>query len=74
MSSFKLRARAAGVVLPLRLSLLMTCLVSLISTLMSDSVNAVLWLRSWPIAFPIPLLVLPIVRRPTALLVRPARP
>ncbi|MGW5917497.1 DUF2798 domain-containing protein [Nocardia fluminea] len=41
---------------------------------MSDSVNAVLWLRSWPIAFPIPLLVLPIVRRPTTLLVRPARP
>jgi hypothetical protein len=72
----KLPARAASLVLPLLLSLLMTCLVSLVSTLMSDGIAVGVWLRSWavswPIAFPTLLLVLPIVRRVTAVLVRTA--
>lgn len=72
----KLPPRAAGFVMPLILSILMTAIVSLIST-----VNGIglapglldLWLRawglSWIVAFPVLLIVLPIVRRATAALV-----
>jgi hypothetical protein len=75
----KLPARYATVVMPLLLSLLMTCLVSLISTARSVGFNAALpplwlgnWALSWLVAFPLTLVVLPIVRRLTAALVETA--
>ncbi|AWK85503.1 DUF2798 domain-containing protein [Azospirillum thermophilum] len=66
----KLPARYAAIVMPLVLSVLMTCIVSAISTLrgvgMVDGVH-VMWLQawglSWLVAFPTLLLVLPLVRR-----------
>ncbi len=73
----KLPARYAAVVSPLLLSLLMTCLVSLISTLRSvgpvpDLLHVWLgaWSISWLIAFPTMLALLPLVRRATRALVR----
>lgn len=73
----KLPARYAGTVMPLILSILMTFVVSMISTLRSvgwgDTFLKVwpsAWALSWVIAFPVLLLVLPIVRRLTALVVR----
>lgn len=69
----KLPARFAPVVMSFFLSLLMTCLVSLIATLRSVGPTPDLlhlwpgsWLLSWFVAFPITLLVLPVVRRLTA--------
>jgi Protein of unknown function (DUF2798) len=73
----KLPARYAGIVMPLLLSVFMTCIVSGISTL--RSVGPVpgfvgLWLSawalSWVVAFPTMLLVMPLVRKATAALVR----
>lgn len=73
----KLPARYAAVVMPLLLSLFMTCIVSLISTFMGlgpvpDFVRVWLsaWGISWVLAFPTLLMVLPLVRRATAALVR----
>jgi hypothetical protein len=73
----KLPARYASVVAPLLLSVLMTCLVSFISILRSVGWTADLpalwlgaWWMSWLVAFPTLLVVLPLVRRVTALLVR----
>ncbi|HEX2009424.1 MAG TPA: DUF2798 domain-containing protein [Roseateles sp.] len=72
----KLPARYAGVVMPLLLSILMTCIVSLISTW--RGIGPVpgfwrIWLGSWSwswlVAFPTLLLMLPLVRRATAALV-----
>ncbi|MBM3116017.1 DUF2798 domain-containing protein [Jeongeupia naejangsanensis] len=78
-SSFrKLPARYASVVMPLLLSLLMTCIVSVISTLRGigpggfPQVWLAAWGLSWLVAFPVLLLVLPVVRRLTMLIVRPA--
>jgi Protein of unknown function (DUF2798) len=75
----KLPARCAPVVMPLLLSLLMTCLVSLIATLRSAGLTTEAlqlwpgsWLLSWLVAFPVMLLVLPVVRRLTAALVEQA--
>lgn len=72
----KLPPRAALVVTPLILSILMTNIVSLISTLNGVGLapNFLdLWLRawglSWVVAFPVLLFVLPAVRRATAALV-----
>jgi hypothetical protein len=69
----KLPARYALVVIPFLLSLMMTCVVSLIATLRSVGPTAELlrlwpgsWLLSWVIAFPLTLLMLPVVRRMTA--------
>jgi hypothetical protein len=73
----KLPPRYAGIVMPLLLSVFMTCIVSGISTL--RSVGPVpgfvgLWLSawalSWVVAFPTMLLVMPLVRKATAALVR----
>ena len=68
----KLPARFANVVMPFFLSVLMTCIVSLIATLRSVGLNAEFmqlwpgsWLLSWVIAFPTMLLVLPLVRKLT---------
>ena len=73
MRSRKLPARFAPVVMSFFLSLLMTCLVSLIATLRSIGPTPDLlrlwpgsWLLSWVVAFPVTLLVLPVVRRLTA--------
>lgn len=72
----KLPARYASVVSALLLSLVMTCLVSLISTVRSvgfvpDLLGVWLgaWLLSWLVAFPTLLAVLPLVRRATKALV-----
>ncbi len=72
----KLPARFAPVVMPFLLSLMMTCLVSLIATARSVGVTPELvqlwpgnWALSWLVAFPVTLLVLPVVKRMTAALV-----
>ena len=72
----KLPARYANVVMPLILSIIMTCVISGISTLNGVGLASgflALWLRawgfSWVVAFPTLLLVLPLVRRATADLV-----
>lgn len=72
----KLPARYAGLVMPLFLSLFMTCIVSLVSTLRGIglaehflSIWLSSWGLSWLIAFPTLLMVLPLVRRLTALVV-----
>lgn len=69
----RLPARYAAVVTPLLLSLMMTCLVSLIATARSVGFTTELlrlwpgsWLLSWVVAFPVMLLALPVVRRMTA--------
>jgi hypothetical protein len=73
----KLPARYSSVVMPLLLSIFMTCIVSLISTVNGNGVSPQLmgmwlsaWWISWIIAFPVLLLVLPVVRTATASLVR----
>lgn len=76
----KLPARYAGIVMPLVLSIFMTCVVSAIATLRSvgiiDGVHW-LWLQnwalSWVVAFPTLLIILPVVRRVVGLLVAPPR-
>ncbi|MGN5763420.1 DUF2798 domain-containing protein [Acinetobacter calcoaceticus] len=78
-SSFRFKKipnRYAAVVLPFFLSMIMTFIVSCISTIRSMGVEQFstdIWLSawgiSWLIAFPVLLLVLPIVRKITFLLV-----
>ena len=72
----KLPARYAVVVMPFFLSVLMTCVVSLISTWRGVGMGdgfARLWLGSWAIswivAFPVLMMVLPLVRKATAAVV-----
>ena len=72
----KLPAPYAAWVLPLLLSIFMTCIVSLISTLRSVGLAPGLpaiwlgaWAWSWAIGFPTLLLVLPLVKKVTAGLV-----
>lgn len=72
----KLPQRWAGIVLPFFLSILMTCIVSFISTLRSVGLTphfVAIWLGawgiSWVVAFPTLLLVLPLVKRATAVIV-----
>ena len=76
----KLPARFASVVMPFLLSLLMTALVSLISTARSVGLTPELvrlwpgsWALSWVVAFPVTLVVLPVVRRLTSAIVEPPR-
>jgi Protein of unknown function (DUF2798) len=68
----KLPARYFNLVLPLILSALMTCVVSLISTwrsvgLVDEFVELWLgaWALSWVVAFPLLLVVLPLARTVT---------
>jgi hypothetical protein len=75
----KLPARYAGVVMPFFLSIIMTCLISLVSTLRSAgpvpgflSLWLGAWGLSWLVAFPCLLLVLPLVRRATQAVVKSA--
>lgn len=79
MSFRKIPARHAVIVMPFILSIFMTCLVSLISTLRSlglaDNLLQVwmgAWAMSWVVAFPALLLVLPLVKKITGMLVEPA--
>jgi hypothetical protein len=72
----KLPARHASWVMPGLLSIVMTCIVSMISTFRSVGFSPNLfqvwlsaWGLSWVIAFPTVVLVLPLVRRATAAVV-----
>lgn len=72
----KFPAKAAGLIMPLLLSILMTLIVSFVSTLKSLGLEAFTltdwlsaWGLSWLIAFPTLLLVLPLVKKLTARLV-----
>jgi len=74
----KLPNRYTAIVLPFLLSIIMTFVVSMVSTLRSlgfeqFSINVWMsaWAISWLIAFPTLLLVLPVVRKITSLLVQP---
>lgn len=67
-----LHARYANLVMPLFLSIIMTCIISLVSTLRGVGLvpgMVSLWLGSWAlswvIAFPTLLVVLPVVRKAT---------
>jgi hypothetical protein len=75
--SRKLPARYAGFVMPLVLSILMSCIVSGVSTLnsigLADGVGIkwmTAWGMSWVVAFPTLLIILPIVRRIVAVMVQ----
>ncbi|WP_421759461.1 DUF2798 domain-containing protein [Devosia sp.] len=76
MTFKKLPARYAAVVTPFLLSLLMTCVVSAVSLLRSRGLDATAlalwpsaWAISWVVAFPVLLVVLPLVRRMTGMIV-----
>ena len=78
-TGFKVPARYARFVMPLVLSIIMSCVVSAISTLKSLgfsylvlSVWPAAWALSWVIAFPVLLMVLPLARRITEFLVEAA--
>lgn len=80
LSTFSLRyfpVRYAGVISAFFLSIMMTCIVSLVSSIRAAGLNPdtlPLWLGawriSWLIAFPVLLLVLPVVKRLTMLFIR----
>lgn len=66
----KLPKRFTGLVMPLILSLLMTCVVSAIAVLRSRGLDGQFmafwpsaWAMSWAVAFPVLLGVLPMVRK-----------
>ncbi len=72
----KLPASAAKWVMPLLLSIFMSGLVSLLSTIHAQGLVSGLlmawlssWAFSWIIAFPVLLLILPVVKKLTMLLV-----
>ena len=72
-----MRARCAAFVAPLFLSIIMTCLVSFVSTLRGVELSskfASTWLAgwgvSWMIAFPALLVLTPVARWLTTLLVK----
>ena len=76
----KLSSHYGALVMPLLLSVIMTCIVSLVSTLRSVGLAADLiriwlsaWALSWLVAFPTLLVVLPLVRRLTAAIVESPR-
>ena len=75
----KLPRRYAAILTPLLLSLLMTCVVSAISIIRSRGFDATAlalwpsaWALSWIVAFPVLLVVMPLVRRIVGCLVEPA--
>ncbi len=76
----KLPARYAGVVMPFFLSLMMSGIISFITTLRSVGWQAMsltgwlgAWGISWVVAFPTVLMLLPVVRRLTAMVVQMER-
>lgn len=74
----RLPARYAHFLMPLILSIMMSCIVSAIATLKAVGVNGFIhewpsaWAVSWLIAFPSLLMLLPVVRRIVGALVEPA--
>lgn len=77
LSFRKLPARYAGVVMPFFLSLMMSGIISFISTLRGIGWQAMTlqgwlgaWALSWAVAFPTVLLLLPVVRRLTGMVVQ----
>jgi hypothetical protein len=79
LGTFKLPPRYASVVMPLLLSVLMTFIVSGISAFKSIGFTPQFvqvwmgaWGMSWLVAFPTTLVVLPLVRRITMMVVRSA--
>jgi hypothetical protein len=80
MSSFrKLPARYMGFILPLVISILMSCVVSGVATFHSIGITPDFlatwmsgWGFSWMIAFPVLLIVLPVARRFVGLFVEGA--
>jgi hypothetical protein len=73
----KLPARCAPFVAPLFLSIVMTCIVSLVSSLSESGPSSkfasrwlAAWGTSWMIAFPALLVLTPVARRLTTLLVK----
>ncbi|WP_421992678.1 DUF2798 domain-containing protein [Roseococcus sp.] len=78
-SHWRIPARYAGIVLPFLLSILMTCVISGVSTLLALGITRealfawpLAWGSSWIIGFPTLLVVLPFVRRLTAALTKPS--
>lgn len=76
----KLPRRYAAILTPLLLSLLMTCVESAISIIRSRGFDATAlalwpsaWALSWIVAFPVLLVVMPLVRRIVGWIVEPAR-
>ncbi|RXT16517.1 hypothetical protein B5P46_31955 [Rhizobium leguminosarum] len=72
MPKGKLPKRYNTVAMPLILSLLMTRVVSAISIVRAQGLTApalAMWPSAWAIAFPVLLLVLPMVKRLTAVIV-----
>jgi hypothetical protein len=72
----KLPARYAGIMMPLILSIFMSCIVSLISTLRANGFGGFgvsgwlqAWGLSWIVAFPTLFVVLPLVRKIVAAVV-----
>jgi hypothetical protein len=77
----RLPARYGPIVLPLLLTLVMTCIVSGVSTLVALGFTwqvlrdwPAAWVFSWAVAFPTMLVVLPAVRRLVARVVEPPAP
>ncbi|EYC50817.1 hypothetical protein AZ34_06875 [Hylemonella gracilis str. Niagara R] len=77
----KLPARHAGVVMPFFLSFMMSGIISFISILRGVGWRGLTlpgwlgaWGLSWAVAFPMVLLLLPVVRRLTARVVQMDRP
>ena len=73
----RMPARSAGVVMPFLLSILMTLIVSFISTVRSVGIPAGFlqlwagaWALSWVVAFPTLLVMLPLVKKLTGMIVR----
>ncbi|MDM1545337.1 DUF2798 domain-containing protein [Ignatzschineria indica] len=74
---YKLHPRMMHILVPLFLSFGMSCIVSLVSTLMSVGFSGFVvgewfgaWMLSWLVAFPSVLILLPIMRRLALLFVR----
>lgn len=72
----KLPAHTMGYVMPLILSIIMSCIVSLISMLKNTGFSGFelpIWLGawglSWVVAYPVLLLILPLVRKLTSFIV-----
>jgi len=75
----KLPPRAVGIVMPMILSVLMSGVVSGVNTFRLLGLSPEFphvwlsnWVASWLVAFPVVLVLLPLVRRLTGLLVRAA--
>lgn len=76
--TYKLPTKALTLLVPFFLSFAMSCIISLVSTLIGFGFEGfiflewlVSWMTSWAIAFPSVLILLPIARRIALLFVHP---